>query len=354
MNAIAKWTAKELESDPGWIYEMGPAQRQALRDAVRGAPQREHLLDYGKSDFDLGSAAQVLGEALEQAKRGRGVTMIRGLPREDISEKEFELLTWALGLHAGVARPQGSKTQYLSKVQDAGTVYRSGRGRGYSSNAELDYHTDSADLIFLSCYNRAESGGMSLTTNSLLAYDVMERKHPDLLPWLLKPLHFSRQGEAAPDEGPTCRQAVYSMANGETFCRWNWNRVNTAQQLPGVPQLDPKHLEALKCFDSIVRSEEMVHSFWMEPGDLQIINSHHTLHSRTEFVDKQDQARKRLMYRLWIAPPDSLELPEEWAELYRNVAAGSVRGGIRGSAYDERCVAFEKRQAAATGTRFIA
>ncbi len=59
------------------------------------------------------------------------------------------------------------------------------------------------------------------------------------------------------------------------------------------------------------------------------------------------------MFRLWIAPPDSLQLPENWAELYRSVAAGSVRGGIRGQSYDTRCEIFEKRQAAAIGAKFL-
>jgi len=354
MSTKARWSAKELAADGSWIYELGPVERQTLREAVRSAPQREHLLDYEQSDFDIGSVATLLEDALAQAKHGRGVAMIRGLPREDVSEKEFELMTWAIGLHAGVPRPQGKETRYLSAVRDVGTVYRSGRGRGYSSNARLDYHTDSADLVFLSCYNRAASGGMSLTTSTLAAYEEMERRHGELLPWLLEPLHFSRQGEEAPDEGPTCRQPVYATAHGELFCRWNWNRVNTAQQLPGVPQLPPRHLQALKCFDGIVRQDELVHDFWMEPGDLQIINSHRTLHSRTEFTDHQDPARKRLMFRLWIAPADSPELPASWAGLYRHVQAGTVRGGIRGQAYDARCTAFEKRQAAAVGAQFIA
>jgi hypothetical protein len=354
MSAKAIWNAQELESDASWIYEFGPEQRQALRAALRQAPRREHLLDYEKSDFDIGSVAPMLEEALDQVKRGRGVAMIRGLPREDISEKEFELMTWIIGLHSGVARPQGTATQYLSAVRDAGTVYRSGKGRGYSSNAELDYHTDSSDLVFLSCYNRASLGGKSLTTSTLAAYEEMKRKHPGLLHWLHEPLHYSRQGEEAPDEGPTCRQPVYATANGEMFCRWNWNRMTTAQQLPHVPKLDAQHMEALKCYDGIVRQTEFAHHFWMEPGDLQIINSHRTLHSRTEFTDHQDPARKRLMFRLWIAPPDSLELPESYAELYRNVQAGSVRGGIRGRAYDARCAAYEKRQAAAAGLTFSA
>lgn len=117
------------------------------------------MLDYRRDDFDLGSAWPVISRALDDVKRGRGVVLIRGLPRDGLDEKDFELLTWAIGLHTGVARPQGKATQYLSAVRDAGMKYRSGTGRGYSSNSDLGYHTDTADIVFLSCYNRASLGG---------------------------------------------------------------------------------------------------------------------------------------------------------------------------------------------------
>ncbi len=323
MSSTASWRARELLEDGRWIFSIGPQGRRDLVEAVRAAPVREHLLEYRKADFDLGEAGTVLRQALEQVTRGRGVAMIRGLPREELGEQEFGLLTWAFGLQVGVARPQGKATPYMTAVRDEGSVYRSGKGRGYSSNAELDYHTDSADLVFLSCYNRAESGGMSLTTSTLAAYDEMQRRHPGLVRWLHEPLHFSRQGEEAPDEGTTCLQPVYAAAEGQLVCRWNWNRVNSAQMLPGVPKLGAEHRQALEKFDRVVRDADLVHDFWMEPGDLQIISSHRTLHSRTEFVDHPDAARKRLMYRLWIAPPGSPALPPAWADLYRHVEAGS-------------------------------
>ena len=47
-------------------------------------------------------------------------------------EDAFRLLNWAIGLHVGVARPQGKASQYISPVRDAATDYRSASGRGYS------------------------------------------------------------------------------------------------------------------------------------------------------------------------------------------------------------------------------
>ncbi len=62
----------------------------------------------------------------------------------------------------------------------------------------------------------------------------------------------------------------------------------------------------------INQGPDLAHAMWLEPGDLQIINSHVTLHSRTDFIDHDDPAQKRLLFRLWLAPPDGDRLPESW------------------------------------------
>ena len=143
---------------------------RAVRQAYRpGQP----LIDYRREDFEIGAALPVLRAAFSETRDGRGIALVRGLPRDMLSEPEFELLTWAIGLHAGVPRPQGKATHYLSAVRDVGTVYRSGTGRGYSSNAELDFHTDGADVVALTCFNTAKAGGMSMVSSSVTAHNIM-------------------------------------------------------------------------------------------------------------------------------------------------------------------------------------
>ncbi|MPZ44579.1 MAG: hypothetical protein GEV05_14490 [Betaproteobacteria bacterium] len=351
-DTAAAWRVSDLEKDTRWEFELDERARGDLLGALRksAAPER-NLLDYRRDEFDLGSAWRVIGEALDEVKRGCGVALVHGLPREGLDQKQFELLTWVIGLHAGVARPQGKATQYISAVRDAGTAYRTGTGRGYSSNAELDYHTDSSDIVFLSCYNRAASGGMTIVTSSIAAYDVMRKEHPEMLEWLHHPVHFSRQGEQAHDEGASVVQPIFDQADGRLFSRWNWNRVTLAQQLEGVPQLSETHWTALRTFDQIVRGPDLAYSMWLQPGDIQIVNSHVTLHSRTAFVDYEETASKRLLYRLWLAPPDSERLPQSWRDLYRAVEPGTVRGGIRGHSYDDVRRDYEKRQARDLGMK---
>jgi len=190
-----------------------------------------------------------------------------------------------------------------------------------------------------------------VTTSTPAAHARMRKDHPRLLEWLHRPVHFSRQGEQAPDEAPSYPHPVFDERGGRLFSRWNWNRVTSAQKLEGVPRITAGHQEALDTFDRLVRRPDLAHTMWLEPGDLQIINSHVTLHSRTEFSDHDDPAMKRLLFRLWLAPPDGDHLPESWRAQYRAVEPGTVRGGIIGQAHDERCKEYERRQAHALGMR---
>jgi hypothetical protein len=46
------------------------------------------------------------------------------------------------------------------------------------------------------------------------------------------------------------------------------------------------------------------------PGDIQFLNNRVVLHSRTDFVDHAEPARKRLLLRLWLRTPGYTELPD--------------------------------------------
>jgi hypothetical protein len=186
---------------------------------------------------------------------------------------------------------------------------------------------------------------MSITTSSTEAYRRMREEFPHLIEWLHRPVHFSRQGEEAPDEARSYPHPIFDEADGKLFSKWNRNRVTSAQKIEGVPKMAAEQREALETFDAIVRRDDLAHSMWLAPGDVQIVNSHVTVHSRTEFVDHENPVDKRLLFRLWLAPSDGARLPESWRVLYKAVEPGTVRGGIIGQQYDDRRRTFEQRQA---------
>lgn len=345
------WTADSLAADrAGWTFTLDDRARRDLVAAARGLRDTDRpLFGWTREEFELGHALPVLHAAFAEALRGSGVALLRGLPREALTEEQFRLLVWGIGLHLGVARPQGKASQYLSAVRNEGTDYRSSTGRGYSSNASLDFHVDGCDVVALACWNVARAGGESMFTSSIAAHNAMVRERPDLVELLYEPFCYSRQGEQAPDEAPFLRCPIYGEAEGVLFGRWNRNRVASAQKLDGVPKLTARQAEALDVLDALVRRADLMASMWLAPGDLQLMNNHVVLHSRTEFEDFEEPERKRLLWRLWLAPPGSRRLPAPWAEPFKSVEPGTVRGGIRGWHWDEACRAWERRQAAALG-----
>lgn len=343
----AEWRVADLEHDRSWVFSIDNDARAHLAQVVKEAYVVDRpLFDYTREDFDFGPAWAPIANAIKEAHHGRGFSLVRGLPREGMTEKEFELLNWAIGLHIGVARPQGRATQYISHIRDIGTDYRTASGRGFSSNAKLDFHVDSADLATLGCYNKAKSGGQSMITSSLTARRQLIVERPDLAESAHQEFYFSRQNEQAPDEAPFYVQPLFDVADGLVFGKWNRNRVERAQEIEGVPKLSERQRETMDVLDEILQKPELMFTMYLEPGDLQILNNHVMLHSRTDFIDYDQPERKRLLFRLWLAPPDSVRLPASWGDCYRSIEPGTVRGGIRGHQHNDNCKTFEYRQAA--------
>ena len=67
----------------------------------------------------------------------------------------------------------------------------------------------------------------------------------------------------------------------------------------------------------------------MEPGDLQLLNSHVTYHARSPYQDADVEDSDRLLLRLWLAMPNSRPLPEGFEVLWGAIEAGAPRGGVR-------------------------
>ena len=341
--APSAWEIEDLKSTDDWCFEIDESDGILLRDSIKSLFEQDRdLFSYSPNEFNFGSSWEHIEKAVAEAHHGKGISIVRGLPREDLSQDEFRLLSWAIGLKAGVARPQGLASQYISAVQDAGMDYRAANGRGYSSNAELDFHVDVADLTILTCYNKAKSGGQSMISSGVTAHNYLIKERPDLAEIAYQHFYFSRQEEQAPDEKPFYSLPLFEEESGNLFCNWNRNRVQSAQNIEGVPELSKLQKETMDFLDEILTRPELMYTMYLEPGDMQIINNYRMFHSRTGYLDYENDLKKRCLYRLWLSPPDSIKLPESWKDFYRSVEPSMVRGGIIGQSYDETCIDFDK------------
>lgn len=348
----AAWTVAEVEADKGWIYRLSDANAAELLAVVRAAghPDRP-ILDWKRDDFPLDKALPTLAAAFREVRDGRAMALVKNLPRRGVTPAEFRLMTWAIGLHFGVARPQNRASDYITEVKDAGMAYRSPTGRGYNSKAELDFHVDGSDVVLLSCYNQAPVGGMSMCASAATAFEVVKAERPDYAQALTTDYTFSRNGEQSEGEAPWYAAPICTTREGRVFCKWNRNRIQNAQKLDGAPQLTAVQRQAMEYFDLVLRRPENMFCMRLEPGDLQILCNQTMLHSRTSFEDHAEEDRKRTLYRLWLARPDSRRLPDSWAIFYGTAEPGTVRGGMKGHHYDDVRRRFDARQAAALGMK---
>jgi hypothetical protein len=338
------WRVPELMACTDWRFHIeADAAAEVAQQVQRTFVPGQDWFEYQGEELNLDPIWPQIAAGVHVAHAERGLALVSGLPRRQLSEAQFEYLSWCIGLRIGVARPQGKQSQYLAAVKNVGTVYRSAGGRGYSSNADLDFHVDGADLTTLACYNQAPVGGESMVTSSASAWQVLTQEAPDLAQLACRDFCFSRQQEQAPDEPAFYAQPLFDWCEGRLFCKWNRNRIQSAQQLADVPALTTQQLELMDKLDEIIRRPRLMYRMYLAPGDLQIINNHTMLHSRSEFEDSPDEGARRMLVRLWLAPPDGVELPSTWGHFYRATRAGSVRGGILGHHHDARCRMFEAR-----------
>lgn len=346
------WTRADVASDQSWIHHLSQAEIDDLRRAL------DHALRTGKTFFEMDkddfpitpTVRGVLEGIIDGTQRRHGMRLLRGFPVQGYSEDELRIFYWGLGLQLGVPRPQGKSSSFMSDVRDAGGVYRATTGRGYNTSEALDFHADGADIVSLMVIRTAKSGGQSLVASSIAAHNRMLAERPDLVQELYQPFVFSRQGEEAPEEAPYYRAPIFGVEKGHFVCRHIRNHIKSAQiSFADIPRLTDKQIEALDYFDALLEDPDLCYRFDFQPGDIQFLNNHIVLHSRTNYEDEEAPEKKRFLLRLWLAIPDAQPLPQAFREAYKDVNTRAVRGGFRGQGITPQVRAFEERMARAHG-----
>ena len=343
------WRAAEAAADTSWIHRLSPEAvagfDQALEHAKREGKELVHMT---QDDFPLPSASiDALQAALQRTQGPWGMCQLKGFPVDRWSEDDCRIAYWGLGLYLGVPRTQNKASDILNDVRDAGGNYKVTNGRGYNTNSQLDFHCDSCDVVALLCRRTAKEGGASKIVSSKALVAEFTRRRPDLVDTLRGDFYYSYQGAQDPTQPPYYKLPLLGSAEAPFAFRINRKNVAAAQRdFPEVPRLSPQQLEALDLIDELLGDPALLFSMWFEKGDLQLLNNYTVVHSRTSFVDHDEHDQKRHLVRLWLSVPGSQALPVDWGLYYGDHRAGSVRGGLRGSARTPAFEEFEIRQAA--------
>jgi len=346
------WTADEARNDTSWILRLSPDEAEGIHDALLQAiAANKPLTAMTPQDFPLPEVSlAALKRAIDITQGRWGMCLVKGLPTDRWTESEARLAYWGMGMVMGTARTQNRASQFIADVRDEGGTYKTKNSRGYNTNASLDFHCDSCDVVALLCRRTARSGGESKVVSSIALRDEIARRRPDLIPVLQGPWYHSYQGAQGPGKPPFYMCPILGDDPEFFAMRANRKNVNSAQrEFPEVPRLTRQQEEALDLLDQLMMDPHLCFSMWLERGDMQLLNSYVTLHSRTDFEDYEDPDLKRHLYRLWLSVPSSQPLPPQWEAYFGDTRAGAVRGGLRGDHLTQDFIDFETRQAAFLG-----
>jgi len=318
-----------MNPDPSWATRLSAAQASELRAAVAAVRARGlRAAEFSRDDFPLPGTAALLAQVQSELEDGRGFVLLRGLPFDD--EEDAARLIWGIGLHLGRALRQhqrvnvgGYRDDLVAHIVDQGLDYNAPNVHGSATSAEQMPHTDPADVVGLLCVRPAASGGTSRIASSMAIYDELARRRPDLIAVLERGYaHDLRGTGATPGAAVTPRRIpVYSEHAGKRACIFNSKTVLAAEKKTGVP-LTALEREALDAVVALALHPDFQIEMNLEPGDLQLLNNHTMLHSRTAWTDP-DPSRGRLMLRLWLAMPNA-----------RKLAPGIYGGYVSGTHYD--------------------
>lgn len=320
------WPSREQE----WISQFTQDEIRELEQAA-SKWDKEHSSQSTEKiiirDFELPTLRPKILKIREELLRGRGFSLLRGLPVSNYSERESAIIFCGIGSEIGSARPQNAAGHLLGHVRDAGLASTDPNVRIYQTKERQTFHTDSTDVVGLLCLNTAQQGGLSLLVSSNTIFNEMRKRRPDLAELLMEPIATDRRGETPKGMLPYYRIPVFNYFEGYLTSIYQRQYIESAQRFEDAPRLTAKHIEALDLYDELANSHELNFSMALEKGDIQFVYNHALLHDRTGFEDWPEPGRKRHLLRLWFTVAGDRPLPPVFAEKFGSVEIGN-RGGF--------------------------
>jgi len=314
----ALWRAASFAAPADYGITLLDADRREIlaAPAVRSREPAREIASLIHTDFGFGGLAAKLADAYREVRDGRGFAVLRGLPYDGLTVEQFAAAVWGIGLHFGAALSQNAQGERITHAVDA--TAEDPTPRMYRSNMELRLHTDITAMIALACWHKAQTGGISVITSGVMVHDEIRRRAPHLLEPLYRGFHYHRLGEEGPGEAPVTpyRVPVFALRGGpggveQVSVRYLRSGIVGGHRAAGVA-LTPLELEAMDLFDAIARAQENRLAFYLERGDMFVLNNYAVMHARTGFTNFLEPERKRLLVRLWLDQAGFRDVPEEF------------------------------------------
>lgn len=325
------WYGADMARHPErWLETWSAEEIAEIEAAVAGIEARGlELLEMTAADFPLPLAGQRLARVREDVLHGRGFALIRGLPVDRWTLKQAAIAYWGMGLQMGEPCSQNGKGHVLGHVKNLGLNYADAGTRGYQTNARLPFHTDGSDLVGLLCWRAGRSGGLSSLASSTAIFNEIAARRPELAEVLMQPFCLTRWGEVPEGRKPWSEAPVFMPKGERMIARYVRSAIHKGQDLPGVPKLTARQIEALDMLDAVAAESGIALDMELAPGDIQLVCNYNVFHSRTSYEDWPEPERRRHLLRLWLACADGPDLPDVMIRNLEGQTAAGRPDGIR-------------------------
>lgn len=315
---------KQLEKHVEWTQSSGEKFvtiqlcQADLDELLRFRSEIGHEFPNSRHEFirSLPTIATKLEPIADELQCGKGLTLIRGLPRESFAAAQLDVLFQCLMSYFGKPWPQNRHGHLITDVIDQGQRTEDPQARGYrASGAErFTYHTDCGDLVALFCLQRAQSGGLSKVANAVAIHNEMVRAYPSLAAELYRPLPFDARGDVSSGVKDWYQIPVFAEFCDRLFVHYVGSYIRSSQRFHDAPRLTARTIEAMECLESLADDPRFYTTFEFQPGDIQLLNNYHMLHSRTVYVDAPEAGLVRHLRRMWLTSYDLLERPSHFSD----------------------------------------
>lgn len=325
----AAWRGDELLTRADWRRALTPAEVSEIaglrnvvsNDSVDGESDARQLAP-------LPQLASKLQQIQHDLEHGSGASLVRGFPVDEMDTEESRNAFEAIVGHIGTPVSQSAAGETIFSVRDAGFQVGHPQARGPNTKKRLSFHTDRCDVIGFLCLQPAKSGGGNQVVSSMTVYNEMLARRPDLVEVLMQPFYSRRHNVDTGNQRPWCQQPVFSFCEGHFAASYLRVLIDRAYELAELPDMTAEQREALDMIEAIAAEPELHVSFDLERGDMLFLNNWVTLHRREEFVDHEEQSKRRHLLRVWLAVPNSRPIDPRFVDNFGATAAGAVRGGM--------------------------
>ena len=258
--------------------------------------------------FPLASCTKVMEGVRRRLDDGLGFVILDRLPVDRWKQQEVVDIYWLLGslIEPPVAQEWSGRMIYDVRYD----------GQGYTADTRtaltpegLDMHNDSsmgeapANYISLLCLQTAQTGGKSSLSSAYAAHNHFVSQHPELVDRLYQPFYRDKQEYQPAGAERTNWYPIFSASNDNLRIRFNSRVIRRGYQKTSQI-LDNAGAQVVEILNNFLIDPAHRHDFWMERGQIQILNNRSIVHGRTPYVDFEDVEKRRHLIRLWLRAGD--------------------------------------------------